>query len=102
MVTKTSEPICGCVTLPLRSAFVCDGVTGVQIRFISSILQLEAGDWNALCPLNYPFVRHEFLAALEATGCTSARSGWQAHHLLVEEHGRLIAAMPGFIKQYRS
>lgn len=72
----------------------------MQIRFISSILQLEAGDWNALCPLNYPFVRHEFLAALEATSCTSARSGWQVHHLLVEEHGRLIAAMPGFIKTH--
>lgn len=72
----------------------------MRIRFIDSILTLAPDSWNALCPADYPFVRHEFLAALETSGCTSARSGWQAYHLLVEQDGQLIAAMPGYIKTH--
>lgn len=72
----------------------------MQIRFISSILLVDAGSWNRLCPPDYPFVRYEFLCALETSDCTSARSGWQPHHLLVEADGCLIAAMPGYIKTH--
>jgi len=30
---------------------------------------------------DYPFLSHEFLSALEETGCTTAATGWQPHHL---------------------
>lgn len=72
----------------------------MQIRFISSIHALSSERWNQLCPEHYPFVRHEFLAALEDTGCTSAASGWQVQHLLVEQGDRLIAVMPGYSKTH--
>lgn len=72
----------------------------MQIRFINSIHALSAECWNQLCPEHYPFVRHEFLAALEDTGCTSAASGWQVQHLLVEQGDRLIAIMPGYSKTH--
>jgi predicted N-acyltransferase len=72
----------------------------VQIRFISTIHDLDATRWNQLCPADYPFVRHEFLAALEDSGCITARTGWQAHHLVVELAGAVIAAMPGYIKTH--
>jgi uncharacterized protein len=72
----------------------------VQIRFIDSIHQIDAAHWNQLCPPDYPFVRHEFLAALEDSGCTSAATGWQAQHLLLFADGQLLAAMPGYIKTH--
>ncbi|MFC3114535.1 GNAT family N-acetyltransferase [Cellvibrio fontiphilus] len=72
----------------------------MQIRFTSSILSLEPAAWNALCPADYPFIRHEFLAALELSGCTTGQSGWQPYHLLVEAAGQLIAVMPGYIKHH--
>lgn len=75
-------------------------VQRVQIRFSQSIHAVAASDWNALCPVHYPFVRHEFLAALEQSGSCSAATGWQPYHLLVEQQGRLIAAMPGYIKSH--
>lgn len=72
----------------------------MQIRFINSIHQIEAAHWNQLCPPDYPFVRHEFLAALEDSYCTSAATGWTAHHLLVLADDQLIAALPGYIKTH--
>ncbi len=72
----------------------------MQIRFIQSILLLDPAAWNALCPADYPFVRHEFLAALELSGCTSAQSGWQPYHLLLENAGELVAVMPGYVKSH--
>ena len=39
-----------------------------------------------------------FLASLERTGCTSARAGWQACHLLCYESNSLVGALPLFLK----
>lgn len=72
----------------------------MEIRFIDSIHTIDAAQWNLLCPANYPFVRHGFLAALEASGCISAATGWQPQHLLVVNDGQLVAAMPGYIKTH--
>lgn len=72
----------------------------MQIRFINSIHQIDAAHWNQLCTPDYPFVRHEFLAALEDSGCTSTATGWQARHLLMFVAEQLIAAMPGYIKTH--
>lgn len=73
---------------------------GVQIRFISSIHEVQSHHWNQLCPADYPFVRHEFLAAFEDSRCLAPNSGWQTQHLLVEQDGDLIAAMPGYLKTH--
>lgn len=72
----------------------------MQVRFIDSIHQLDGAQWNQLCPPDYPFVRHAFLAALEDTGCVSATTGWQPQHLAVFADGQLIAAMPGYVKTH--
>jgi len=43
-------------------------------------------------------MRHEFLLALEETGCVCAATGWQPHHLLVSQGGSVVAVMPLYIK----
>lgn len=72
----------------------------MEIRFINSIHQVDPQQWNLLCRADYPFCRHEFLAALEDTGCTGAASGWQVAHLLVYGQQALLAAMPGYVKDH--
>jgi hypothetical protein len=54
------------------------------VRFLHSISDVDAAQWNALAGSDYPFMRHEFLLALEHSGCTTARSGWEPLHALVE------------------
>ncbi len=69
-----------------------------NIRFLPHIADIAGAQWNALVGADYPFIRHEFLLALEQSGCVNARSGWQPLHALVERDSRLIACMPLYAK----
>ena len=83
-----------------------------QVRFIHSIADVDALEWNTLVGTAYPFLQHEFLLALETSGCTSGKTGWQALHALVERaeagskdiesaevaHPDLLACMPLYAK----
>lgn len=72
----------------------------MNIRILDSIHRVDPQQWNRLCRQAYPFCRYEFLAALEDSGCTSAASGWQVAHLVVEAEGKILAALPGYIKTH--
>jgi predicted N-acyltransferase len=68
-------------------------------RVLSSIDEVTAADWNALSGADSPFLRHEFLAALEHQRCTGVASGWTPSHLTLEDGaGHLVAAMPLYRK----
>jgi uncharacterized protein len=70
-----------------------------RARFLKSIADIDAASWNALAGSNQPFVRHEFLLALEESGCAVPRTGWSPRHLIVENsRGRAIGAMPLYVK----
>ena len=70
-------------------------------RFLDSIAQIDAQGWNALAGGAQPFLRHEFLLALEESGCATARTGWRAEHLVVEDSsGKLAGAVPLFRKSH--
>ena len=71
-----------------------------EIRLLDSIHAIDAHHWNALWDSDYPFIQHQFIAALEDSGCTSTNSGWTPSHLIVEEGGHLIAAMPIYLKNH--
>ncbi len=48
-----------------------------------------------------PFISHEFLSALEASGSATARTGWQPQHLLAEnEDGTVHGAVPCYLKSH--
>jgi predicted N-acyltransferase len=69
-------------------------------RFINSVLEITAEQWDALF-CHYPFLRHGFLAALEESGCTVPAKGWKPQHLLLEnEAGDLLACLPLFLKDH--
>lgn len=62
--------------------------------------QVASTDWNDLTGHAYPFLRHEFLLALEQSGSVSGETGWLPAHLLVLDNHKLIAFMPLYLKQH--
>lgn len=72
----------------------------MEVKQIQSLSQINAGDWNRVAGVDYPFLRHEFLSALEQSGSVCAKTGWQARHLLVEAQGELLAILPLYEKRH--
>lgn len=72
----------------------------MQIDFIRSLSEIPATTWNALWPSDYPFARHEFLLALEQSGCTTARTGWQPFHGVARSGDQLLGVLPLYIKTH--
>ena len=70
------------------------------VRRLHSMAEVTPADWNRLNGSGFPFLRHEFLLALEQTGCVGGRSGWQPQNLLVEREGQPVGAMPLYLKQH--
>ncbi len=76
----------------------------MHVSVVDSLEKIPASDWNGLAGASNPFLRHEFLAALEATGCVGANAGWLPRHLVVHadgpRQGRLIGAVPMYLKNH--
>jgi predicted N-acyltransferase len=74
-------------------------VIGSRPRFLKNIADIDADAWNALAGTKQPFLRHEFLLAMEESGCAAPRTGWTPRHLVLEDtHGGIIGAMPLYRK----
>ncbi len=71
---------------------------GLDIRVLGSIDAIDADDWNHLATAGNPFLRHEFLAALEHSGCVGTDHGWLPRHLAIYEDDTLLAATPLYVK----
>lgn len=69
----------------------------LKSRIVDSLATIPAAAWNALAGGDNPFIRHEFLSALERHHCLH-EYGWHPQHVLVEEDGVLLGAMPLYIK----
>jgi predicted N-acyltransferase len=64
-----------------------------------AIAEIPAVDWNRLVDPDTPFLRHEFLVAMERHGCVGERLGWIPRHMALRDgQGRLLAAAPCYLK----
>ena len=72
----------------------------LELTVVEGMDEVSPEAWNALVPENDPFTRHEFLRALETSGSVGPGTGWQSCHLLVQEEGRLLGAMPLYAKHH--
>lgn len=70
----------------------------MRVTIHNRIDEISASDWNSLVTDNHPFLRHEFLSAMEKHGCVGDQFGWLPLHISVHENGRLIGAMPLYEK----
>ena len=72
-------------------------------RVHPSMLDLPAEPWNALLAQQThatPFMRHEYLAALERSGSATPRTGWTPRFISLWEDDVLIAACPLYLKDH--
>jgi len=65
-----------------------------------SIDELNAREWNALGGDHNPFLRHEFFAALEHTGCIGIDTGWDPCYFHVKDSKGFAVAVPDFRKTH--
>jgi predicted N-acyltransferase len=69
-------------------------------EFLPSIAGIGAQPWNALGAAASPFMRHEFLLALERSGCTGGAAGWQPRYLVLNDAAGPAAAVASFVKTH--
>lgn len=76
----------------------------MRLTIADTIALVRRSDWNALAGGDNPFVRHEFLSALETAGCVGGQTGWQPQHLLLEDTAPggsgLHGAVPLYLKTH--
>lgn len=70
------------------------------VQTLPAMEAIDASRWNALIDADQPFLRHEFLYALEASGAVTPRNGWIPSHLLVWRGEALVAAIPRYRKTH--
>src|SRR4029077_12347161 len=71
-----------------------------QAAVTDSIDTLAAAEWNALGADAHPFMRHEFLAALEHSGCVGAGGVWEPRSFTQRDARGLRAAAPAYLKRH--
>jgi uncharacterized protein len=72
------------------------------VKVSRRIVEVGREAWDA-CAAHYgnPFMRFDFLDAVEQADCAVERTGWGPQHLTVEdEQGRVAAAMPLYLKSH--
>jgi predicted N-acyltransferase len=78
----------------------------VTIRVVRSFKEIASAEWGELtgasrsAPGYNPFISFAFLSSVEESGSATAETGWMGHHLLLEEKGRLIGAVPCYLKSH--
>ncbi|MFQ5635911.1 MAG: peptidogalycan biosysnthesis protein, partial [Gammaproteobacteria bacterium] len=71
----------------------------MRAEFTEDIAAIDPVAWNRLSGTECPFLRHEFLAALESTGCVGRETGWHPCHVILRDaEGQLLGAMPLYRK----
>ena len=79
----------------LQSGRVADKLT---IKIIRKIGEVERADWDRLVGEGSPFLKWDWLDALEQSGCVNEASGWLPHHLIVERGERVVGGCPMYLK----
>jgi len=76
----------------------------MKLRIARRIDEIDAAHWNRLARGGNPFLSHEFLHGLEASGSVSENTGWEAYHLaLVDDTfdaAAPAAAAPLYLKHH--
>jgi len=74
-----------------------------DIQVLKSVGEIDANEWNSLLkiqPHPTPFMKYEYLAAMELSASATPRTGWSARFIAVRSGGRLIAACPLYLKMH--
>lgn len=71
----------------------------LTLRFARSMAEADQAAWDALAEsLDTPFFEWAWLKLLEDSGSAAPAKGWYPNHLLVHAAGRLVGALPLYLK----
>lgn len=71
----------------------------MRTECLESLIDISSDQWNGLVEDHHPFLKHEFLVALERHHCVGPRTGWYPKHSLCrDDHGNLVGATPLYLK----
>jgi len=74
-----------------------------DILVLKSIGDIDPLDWNSLLkiqPNPTPFMKHEYLLAMELSQSATPRTGWTPRFIAIKSKGALIAACPLYLKMH--
>ena len=77
--------------------------TDYVIEVHSTWEEVSEPEWDALWAqqaLPTPFMRHAYLASLQASGSATAETGWDLRVLCLRHQGQLLAACPLYLKTH--
>src|SRR3989344_3103449 len=72
----------------------------MEVRVVNTLEKIPAAEWNALAGDTNPFLRYEFLHALELSGCIGAGTGWSPHYLIAYTGNKPVGALPMYHKEH--
>ena len=80
---------------------MADQAPSLSLSLHAAISAIEPAEWDACAGDDNPFVSHAFLSAIEESGSTGRRTGWQPQHAaLRDQAGRLLAVAPMYAKSH--
>ena len=79
--------------------------SALNLRVVASLSAIKSADWDRCAnppELAYnPFVKHDFLLAMETSGSATAETGWMGQHLALEDgSGHVLGVMPLYLKDH--
>ncbi|MBS0294205.1 MAG: GNAT family N-acetyltransferase [Proteobacteria bacterium] len=89
--------------LPIDATPLPDPSTRYELQLHDSPTQVDAAAWDALLATQTqptPFMRHAYLAALQASGSATARTGWAPRFFTLLRGGALYAACALYVKAH--
>ncbi|KXO07832.1 MULTISPECIES: GNAT family N-acetyltransferase [Marinobacter] len=72
----------------------------ITLEHCASIADIPERDWQRLAGCDNPFLRYEFLQALERSGCTRTETGWTPSHLVFRVDGKICGLAPAYLKSH--
>jgi len=73
--------------------------SNLKTVWLDSLAHIDRDAWDALAkPLQTPFLEWDWLQLMEASGSTTAETGWIPHHLTLWSGRELVAAAPIYVK----
>lgn len=69
----------------------------IEIEVLDSFGTINGEEWNALTD-DSPVLNHALFTTLEETGCVGSGTGWQPYPVIAKSSGRLIGAIPLYLK----
>lgn len=86
---------------PSATDITLNKVTALSPTFqlARNLNSVNPDQWKRLAG-DHPLASHEFLRALQQTGCATPETGWAPHFLLMHRDTVLVGAMPLYLKSH--